>query len=49
LPRAERRQQIITEATRIIGQRGYYGFSMQELADSCGLTVAAGPRPRARP
>jgi AcrR family transcriptional regulator len=40
LPRAERRQQIIEEATRIIGQRGYYGFSMQELADSCGLTVA---------
>jgi AcrR family transcriptional regulator len=40
LPRAQRRQQIIGEATRIIGQRGYYGFSMQELADSCGLTVA---------
>jgi AcrR family transcriptional regulator len=40
LPREERRQQIIEEATRIIGQRGYYGFSMQELADSCGLTVA---------
>jgi AcrR family transcriptional regulator len=40
VPRAQRRQQIIAEATRIIGQRGYYGFSMQELADSCGLTVA---------
>jgi AcrR family transcriptional regulator len=40
LRREERRQQIIEEATRIIGQRGYYGFSMQELADSCGLTVA---------
>lgn len=40
MPRAQRRQQIIGEATRIIGQRGYYGFSMQELADSCGLTVA---------
>jgi AcrR family transcriptional regulator len=40
LPRAQRRQQIIEDATRIIGQRGYYGFSMQELADSCGLTVA---------
>ena len=40
LPRAQRRQQITDEATRIIGQRGYYGFSMQELADSCGLTVA---------
>jgi AcrR family transcriptional regulator len=40
LPRTRRRQQIVDEATRIIGQRGYYGFSMQELADSCGLTVA---------
>jgi AcrR family transcriptional regulator len=40
VPRAQRRRQIIDEATRIIGQRGYYGFSMQELADSCGLTVA---------
>jgi AcrR family transcriptional regulator len=40
VPRAQRRQQIIDEATRIIGQRGYYGFSMQELADGCGLTVA---------
>jgi AcrR family transcriptional regulator len=40
VPRARRRQQIIGEATRIIGQRGYYGFSVQELADSCGLTVA---------
>lgn len=40
LSRAERREQIVEEATRIIGQRGYYGFSMQELADSCGLTVA---------
>jgi AcrR family transcriptional regulator len=40
MPRAQRRQQIIDEATRIIGQRGYYGFSMQELADGCGLTVA---------
>lgn len=40
VPRAQRRQQIIDEATRIIGQRGYYGFSMQELAGSCGLTVA---------
>lgn len=40
LPREDRRRQIIEEATRIIGQRGYYGFSMQELADSCGLTVA---------
>ncbi len=37
---ADRRRQILDEATRIVGQRGYYGFSVQELADSCGLTVA---------
>lgn len=36
----DRRRQIFDEATRIVGQRGYYGFSVQELADSCGLTVA---------
>ncbi len=38
--RADRRAQILAEAIRIIGQRGYYGFSVQELADRCGLTVA---------
>ncbi|WP_067898740.1 TetR/AcrR family transcriptional regulator [Nocardia vaccinii] len=38
--RADRRGQILAEAIRIIGQRGYYGFSVQELADECGLTVA---------
>ncbi|MDO8108343.1 helix-turn-helix domain-containing protein [Isoptericola sp. b441] len=37
---AARRQQILDEATRIIGQRGYFGFSVQEVADSCGLTQA---------
>jgi AcrR family transcriptional regulator len=37
---ADRRRQILDEATRIVGRRGYYGFSVQELADSCGLTVA---------
>lgn len=36
----DRRRQIFDEATRIVGRRGYYGFSVQELADSCGLTVA---------
>jgi AcrR family transcriptional regulator len=35
-----RRAQIIDEATRIIGQRGYHGFSIQELAQRCGLTNA---------
>jgi AcrR family transcriptional regulator len=38
--RGDRREQILAEAIRIIGQRGYYGFSVQELADECGLTVA---------
>lgn len=38
--REDRRVQILAEAIRIIGQRGYYGFSVQELADECGLTVA---------
>lgn len=35
-----RRRQILDEATRVIGLRGYYGFSLQEVADGCGLTVA---------
>ncbi|MBY8861802.1 TetR/AcrR family transcriptional regulator [Nocardia sp. CA2R105] len=38
--REDRRAQILAEAIRIIGRRGYYGFSVQELADGCGLTVA---------
>jgi AcrR family transcriptional regulator len=33
-----RREQILEEAIRIIGQRGYYGFTVQELAQRCGLT-----------
>lgn len=35
-----RRRQIIDEATRIIGLRGYFGFSLQEVADACGMTQA---------
>ena len=35
-----RRRQILDEATRIVGQRGYYGFSVQAVAEACGLTVA---------
>ncbi|MCC6143296.1 MAG: TetR/AcrR family transcriptional regulator [Candidatus Hydrogenedentes bacterium] len=38
--RAERPNQILQAATKIIGQHGYYGFSIQSLADACGLTVA---------
>jgi AcrR family transcriptional regulator len=33
-----RRKQILDEAIRIIGERGYYGFTIQELAQRCGLT-----------
>ncbi|SFD40325.1 TetR/AcrR family transcriptional regulator [Streptomyces aidingensis] len=40
LPQAERRRQILRAATRIVGQRGYYGFSMQDVADACSMTVA---------
>ncbi len=39
LPVAERRAQIIDAATAIIAERGYWGLSMQDVADSCGLTV----------
>lgn len=35
-----RREQILEEALRIISQRGYNGFSIQELAQRCGLTNA---------
>lgn len=40
MPAARRREQIFHEATRIIGQRGFYGFSIQDVAEMCGLTVA---------
>ncbi|MCZ2850368.1 TetR/AcrR family transcriptional regulator [Modestobacter sp. VKM Ac-2978] len=36
----QRRRQILDEATRIVGQRGYYGFSVAAVAEACGLTVA---------
>ncbi|MEO6715871.1 MAG: TetR/AcrR family transcriptional regulator [Novosphingobium sp.] len=35
-----RREQILDEAIRIIGERGYYGFAVQDLAGRCGLTTA---------
>ncbi|TCM20385.1 TetR family transcriptional regulator [Novosphingobium sp. PhB165] len=35
-----RRVQIMDEAQRLIGERGYNGFSIQELADRCSLTKA---------
>ena len=39
LPAAERRRQIITAATRLVAERGFWGLSMQDVAADCGLTV----------
>lgn len=39
MPAEERRRQIIDVATAIIAERGYWGLSLQDVADSCGLTV----------
>ena len=36
----ERRAAIIDEAIRIIGDQGYRGFSINDLAKRCGLTTA---------
>ena len=36
----ERRRQILDEAMQLIGQRGYYGFGIRELAQRCQLTDA---------
>lgn len=33
----ERRQQILEEASFLIGERGYYGFGLRELGQRCGL------------
>jgi AcrR family transcriptional regulator len=35
-----RRAAIVNEAIRVIGQRGCYGFTIQELARRCGLSNA---------
>lgn len=35
-----RREKIIDETIRLIGQRGYYGFTVQEAAEQCGLSNA---------
>ncbi|BCY06851.1 TetR/AcrR family transcriptional regulator [Actinoplanes sp. L3-i22] len=39
LPAPERRRQIIDVTTRLIAERGFWGLSMQDVADDCGLTV----------
>lgn len=33
-----RQREILAEATRFIGERGYFGFTVHELARRCGLT-----------
>lgn len=33
-----RRERILEETLRIVGERGYHGFGIQELAERCGLT-----------
>lgn len=33
-----RRDQILNETLRIVGERGYHGFGIQGLAERCGLT-----------
>lgn len=37
LSAASRRAQILDEATRLIGERGYYGFGLRELGERCGI------------
>jgi len=39
LPAAQRRRQILDVTTRLIGERGFWALSMQDVADACGLTV----------
>ena len=39
LPGHERHEQIMQAACALIAERGYWGLSMQDVADRCGLTV----------
>jgi AcrR family transcriptional regulator len=39
LPAAARRRQIVDVAASLIADRGFWGVSMQDIADRCGLTV----------
>ena len=38
---AERREQVIARATLIIARHGYWGFSVRQVAEACGLTEPA--------
>ncbi len=37
---ADRRIQVIEAATRLIGERGFWGVSVHDIADACGITDA---------
>ena len=39
LPGAERRRQIMEVTSGLVAERGFWGLSMQDVADRCGLTV----------
>lgn len=39
LPGAERRRLILEATCALIAERGFWGLSMQDVADRCGLTV----------
>lgn len=39
LPAAQRRRQIMEATCELIADRGFWGLSMQDVADQCGLTV----------
>jgi AcrR family transcriptional regulator len=39
LPAEQRRRQIIGAATALVAERGFWGLSLQDVADECGVTV----------
>ena len=39
LPALQRREQLLDAATTLIAERGYWGLSLQDVADACGITL----------
>jgi AcrR family transcriptional regulator len=39
MPAAQRREQLLDAATALIAERGYWGLSLQDVADACGITL----------
>ncbi len=39
MPAEERREQLLAAATSLIAERGYWALSMQDVADSCDLSL----------